>query len=228
MVRGGVLEAPSLPGELTVDEDAVDAAVAQLNQIHDTRKLELALALGSCVIDTFFGGDLEAFRRRGKGHQTFQALAQRGDLKPTYRFLLTSVAVLAQFEQMPSEVGRSLSLTHHKLLLPLEEPADKAALATTAVEKGLSTRELEREVRRIHPPASRPPSRGPKPLHPLLREMRQITRDVRSMAVHAQQYEPLEATQADEVLQGIDDIVGQLEDLRGLVDGLSSSRGARK
>jgi hypothetical protein len=139
----------ALRGEGDIDRGLLDEAVVSLNHIHASKGMELAREMGEYVVQAFFGGDLDAFHMRGRGHTTFRALAERKDLHVAYTTIWYSVKVLDQLRRLPARFAEDLPFTHHKLLLTVVDEGVKARLATRAVEKGLSSRELAAEVRKV-------------------------------------------------------------------------------
>jgi hypothetical protein len=155
-------EAPPLPGEEFVDEELVELTVGQLNDLHKSKGLETASAMGERVLAAFFDDDAQNFRERGKDHKSFRAMTQHGDLAVSYTFLYHAVGVVEQLRTLPPELGESLSFSHHKLLLPVRGRDAKLRLARRAVLKRLSVRAFDEEVRawRERHSAKQGPRRG--------------------------------------------------------------------
>ena len=82
-----------LPGELCEDVELVDRAVDEVNRLVNQGVLQTALAVGRYVVDHFFGGDYELFRRREAGHVSSRALAARERLTVTAADLWTAVNI---------------------------------------------------------------------------------------------------------------------------------------
>ena len=155
--------APALPGELTPDEALVDSVVTSLNAVWRAKGLELARALSQIVLDALFAGSARTFLDRRSRHASFRALAAREDLQVGYHALWTSVAVVAQLPALPAPAAEALPLSHHKALLLLADLAAKARLATEALDRGWSKRQLEAEVRKARTGEAAPPARPRKP-----------------------------------------------------------------
>ncbi len=130
-----------LPGEAAPDDALIDLAVAELNQIHRMKGLEAALAIGEYLAQTFFDGDPELFATHERGHASFRALSQREELNLSASSLWTSVAVLQQVRSLPPQLGARLSISHHRRLLVVKDPASKARLARSTVDEQLSVKE---------------------------------------------------------------------------------------
>ena len=137
----------ALPGEHVVDEELLGEVVSEINARYVRQGLKLAKSIGELLLDRFFGGDLGAFRNRGKRHLSLRALARRNDLQISYVQLWNCLSVLAQLRELPPQIGQSLSMHHHKALLPLRDASTKRALAERAVHDKLSYRQLQEEVR---------------------------------------------------------------------------------
>lgn len=141
--------APILPGEGTVDEELVDQVVARVNGLWAGKGLETARAIGEYVVETFFKGDPENFRVRGKKHVSFRKLAQREDLYPSYSWIWKAVSVVDQLRLLPENVAGTLPMSHHTLLLPVKDEGTKVELAKKAAEKHLTREQLASEVKKV-------------------------------------------------------------------------------
>lgn len=138
---------PTLPGEASVDDALVATVVARLNATLQHNGLETAKALGRIVLDAFFGGNPANFRDREKKHLSFRQLAERDDLQMSHVALWNAVALVEQLEQLPTDVGNALSVSHHRVLLTLHDAETKVDLAQQAVDEQLSKRVLAERVR---------------------------------------------------------------------------------
>lgn len=137
----------NLSGSSTIDEKLLSKAVSELNAIYVSKGIETARSIGTYVINTFFEGDIDLFRKKNKKHPTFRALASRDDLAFAFNTIWYSVAVLEQFRHLPKNIAESLSLAHHKLLLPVEDIETKKRLAQRAVIEKMSSREFAETIR---------------------------------------------------------------------------------
>lgn len=176
-----VTEAPQpLPGERSYDVSLLEQAVTDLNALYAVRGLDTARAVGRYVLSTFFNDDPEAFRGQGRQHVTFRGLAAREDLKMSYSFIWYSVAVLEQLSQLPEDVASALPLSHHRLLLPIEDLRLKEDLARQARDKGWSKRDLDRAIRELRGQSSlKKRSRGGRPPLPsFVKGLRQLEKAV--------------------------------------------------
>lgn len=166
---------PTLPGATTLDPHLLDAAVAEINRLHNAKGLELARAIGTYVVQALFNNNLDTFAATSREHLTFRALAQRDDLRVSYTSVWYSVAVLDQLRVLPDDIGAALPLTHHKLLVPVRDPQTKVRLAARAVEEQLTSREFAAEVKRARAQEN-PGARGGRRRRPLPAFVKGMTR----------------------------------------------------
>jgi hypothetical protein len=154
-----------LADELTGAEAAlVDASARWLRQTALRHGVEHAVEVRDHILNTYFDGDYAAFSDPSRGKpRSFTALCARGDLPYKHGTLYAWVRIGQQVDELPPGVGRELGPSHHRALLPLTDPAAKAALAQEAVEQELTVTELEARVR-----ATKPPSRAGRPPLPVV------------------------------------------------------------
>lgn len=158
-----------------------DGHLSQVNQLSQNRGLQGATKLGRYVLDTFFDGSPERFRREGKSNQTFRTVVQSPDLKASYSLLYYSVAVTEQLDQLPKNVGKKLSFSHHKLLLPVKDPRTKEAFARKVVDEDLSVRGLREVVARHRVEQASRIRRGRPPLPDFVKALNRLPRIVEQM-----------------------------------------------
>ncbi|MBX2800782.1 MAG: hypothetical protein KTR31_24080 [Myxococcales bacterium] len=211
-----------LPGELDVDPDLVRRALDHLNHIYAESTLQVALRVGRYVLDTFFDGDPEAFRRRGRGHATFTALADRSELHFSRVWLWRAVSVVTQIEQLPERTASALPFTHHTALLVVRDLDSKRALADRAATEGWPKRRLQEEVRR----ATRGQSRRGRPRLPMvvrkLNQIQRIAREIDELDVT----EDLDPHVASELVRPIEHLMARLAELQHQVADHSARQGA--
>jgi hypothetical protein len=157
-----------LPGEYDVDNALLDRTVQDLNHLYTAKGLETARDLGEYVLREYFGDDYHAFKKRNKKHVSFQQLAKRDDLQPSASFLWYAVNIVPQLRMLPETIASALPLSHHRLLLHVQDEERRVKLAEEAVEKGLSRRALEEKIRRTKKAPEGAP-RGRKPLPAFVR-----------------------------------------------------------
>jgi hypothetical protein len=156
---------PEMPGGGAVDQRLVDKAVAEINRLHRVKKFEAVQAIGDYVLGTFFEGKYDSFHHHGRKHASFRALAKHEGLEVSYVTLRNAVAFVEQMRLLPTRVANALPYSHHRALLPVASAEEKKALAEKAVEKGMSSRVLEQEVRKVRAKSGskRGPGRRPAP-----------------------------------------------------------------
>jgi len=209
---------PILPGESDLSPDLLDQAVAEINRIYVAKGLEMARTLGSYVLATFFGDDLDSFQSREKAHVTFRALAERPDLRVAYNTIWYSVAILGQLRQLPEDIAEALPLSHHKLLLPVHDEEAKEALARKAVEKGMSSRELADAIKKARKGKSTGAGRPPLPAFVKgLTRMAKAIELATSEAVDATTFATYSPEKARELVSGLDQQIEALQKLRDQV-----------
>ncbi len=162
------------PAHVAQDDALLDAAVRKINETYVRKGLEVALEIGRYLLDTFFGGSSAAFREGAAEHVSFRALAARDDLQMHHIWLWRAVAVVGQLEALPPAAATQLPLTHHTLLLPLQDDASKRDLAEQALAGGWSKRRLEQEVRRARQDEPSDRRGGRKPIPPFVKSIRRL------------------------------------------------------
>jgi len=208
--------APTLPGATTLDPTLLDAAVAEINRLHNTKGLELARAIGVYVVQAFFNNSLDTFAATNRKHLTFRALAERDDLRVSYTSVWYSVAVLDQLRLLPDDIGAALPLTHHKLLVPVRDPQTKAALATRAVEEQLTSREFAAEVKRARA-LENPGARGGRPPLPaFVKGMTRLRRAIELATSEVVSHETFDSYSPGQARQLMEELDGQITALEAL------------
>lgn len=152
--------------------------LSRVNELSQNRGLQGATALGRYVLDTFFDGSPERFRREGKSNRDFRTVVKSPGLKASYSLLYYSVAVTEQLEQLPKNVGKKLSFSHHKLLLPVKDPRTKEAFARKVVDEDLSVRGLREVVARHRVEQASRVRRGRPPLPDFVKALNRLPRIV--------------------------------------------------
>lgn len=212
--------AVTLPGEARTDDAVLTQAVQHINRLYTAKGLETARAIGSYVLETFFGSDPENFRKKGKKHVTFRKLAERDDLHVSYSFIWNAVAVVDQLKLLPENIAEALPLSHHRLLLPVRDPEKKLRLASEAVEKGLVKRQFEARVKTARAKELTGERRGRKPDPIILKRIKQLGKALAALAVErigADGVEGLTETQVKEALLDLDSVAERMTSLRAVL-----------
>ena len=79
-----------------------------------------------------------------------------------------------QVQQLPGDVAEALTLTHHRVLLAVDDAARKVQLATAAVSQGWTTDQLAEEVQKARPKDATKAGRPPLP--PNIKVLGQVQR----------------------------------------------------
>jgi hypothetical protein len=143
----------------------IDRVVVQLNAICKSATFDFAIAVGRLIITSFYGGQLDVWRRRGQKHASFRKLAKHPDLPMSPSALYRSVAIYELAERMGISRERRLSTSHLRLVLPLPS-ADQERLLRTADAEGWSVSRLRDEIA-AQPRAASSPRGGRKGRSPL-------------------------------------------------------------
>ena len=222
-VRSG----PPLQGEESLDPVLLDRAVAEINRIYASKGLETARTIGNYVVETFFGGELDAFHQREKRHTTFRALAEREDLHVAYNTIWYSVAVLEQLRLLPESIAEALPLTHHKLLLPVNDASAKVDLARRAIEEGLSSRDFAQVVKKACM-VKKGETRGGRPPLPAfakaITRLQQVVELATSEEVSADSFVHYSTDVARELVANMDQQIARLVELKAKVLAAAQAR----
>ena len=219
-------EVLDLPGATKVDDKLVDSAVEEINRLHSAKGLELARAMGEYLVKTFFGGDLDNFGVE-KSHASWRALANREDLQVSHSTLWFSVAILAQLRQLPEDVGTALSVSHHRLLVPVRDPKAKERVARKAVEQGLTVSQFEAEVAKVRKTEKR--SKGGRPaIPPHLKALRRLPRLLEPVSEFAVTTDDVELLGQDRMKELLADLEAQISTLRAAQNEIQTAlKGAK-
>jgi hypothetical protein len=161
---------------LAVDDDAVDAAVKEINKAYITGNLATARMIGGIIVERFFGGDLQSFHAGHRKNLTYRQLAKHPNLAPSTSSLWYSVAVYEHFRELDEAVAGALSLAHHRLLAHVEADT-RTALATRVIAEGLTVADLKISIRQAAPaPAPDQKKRGRPPIPAVVKGLSQATK----------------------------------------------------
>jgi len=125
-----------LVDEPTVSSDEIEIVVAHIKRLGRNASLEFALRVGAVIIHYFYGGDTEAWRRRGPKTVSFRRLAQHPELPLSPGSLYRSVALFELCERLraPSR-WEHLGASHLRLVLGLPESIQEKLLAAANTQR---------------------------------------------------------------------------------------------
>lgn len=120
----------------TADLATVEEAIGFINGLHTRAAFETACAIGSFLLDRFFGGDRTRFGEKRRHHKSYRALARHPALAVSTTYLWTSVAILEHAEVFPPELLERVPLTWHRALLALPTVAERQQLVEQVLDSG--------------------------------------------------------------------------------------------
>jgi ActR/RegA family two-component response regulator len=157
-----------------VEPDAsVDHVVRRLNAIGKRVTFALALSVGKLIIDSFYGGDLCAWRHRGAKDVSFRKLAKHPDLSMSASVLNRSVAIYELTCRLGINPHGHLSSTHLRVALPLKKDEQERVLRLAEAE-GWSVTRLSEEIEDVLRSTPPPIGGGRRRQAPLRRTLRAL------------------------------------------------------
>jgi hypothetical protein len=160
------VETTHLPTKITADTK-VERVVRQLNTICKAATFDFAMAVGKLIVDSFYSGDLEAWRSRGIKNVSFRRLAKHPDLPMSATALYRSTAIYEVWQRTGAAEWKHLSTSHVRLVLPLA-PGQQARLLQRAEANAWPVQRLREEIGAL--PLSNSASRGGRKRRPRLRK----------------------------------------------------------
>jgi hypothetical protein len=148
------------PAPPAIDPALLDSAVRFLQRAVHTSGLQLATHVSAYVVDTFFGGDPAGISSKDP-HKTasFAALCAHPDLPMGRAALYSLVRIGQQVRHLAPDIAESLSLSHHRALLTVENAAHKQHVARLAVQHAWSVAQLRETLLAENPPVGKPRGR---------------------------------------------------------------------
>ncbi|MFZ5479075.1 MAG: hypothetical protein ACOZNI_20060 [Myxococcota bacterium] len=210
-----------LPGEGAVEDLLLHRAAQEINRLYARGTLETACRVGEYVLDTFFDGDLELFRSRKRKHATYAALCRSGLVQVTPSFVWYCVHLDAQRELFPAATAEALSISHHKLLVHVQDVPLKQELAEEAVREGLTRDGLaERIEARKRPHVGGRRGRPPAPAFAkVLTKLKAVSVVAKGLPIDASGFNPAEVrTAIEEAERALDDIHAYFDELQDILD----------
>lgn len=165
------------PSSVAIDPEVLEGAVRFLQRAVHTSGLQLATQVSAYVIDTFFGGDPAGLSSKNP-HKTasFAALCAHPDLPMGQATLYGLVRIGQQVRHLPPDLAESLSLSHHRALLTVDNAAHKQHVARLAVQHGWSVAQLRATLAAEKPAVGKP--RGRPTLAPVVKWQAGVQRAV--------------------------------------------------
>jgi hypothetical protein len=145
----------------------VERVVRQLNAICKTATFHFALSVGKLIVDSFYSGDLAAWRSRGMKNVSFRRLANHPDLPMSATALYRSTAIYEVCQRAGASEWKHLSTSHVRLVLPLA-PNQQVRLLRQAEADGWPVQRLQEEI--VALPSSGSAKRGGRKKRPRLRK----------------------------------------------------------
>jgi len=209
-----------LPGEEFIDDRMMDRVVDQLNAIYISKGLEAAKEMGEYVLEEFFAGDLNAFHTRGRKHMSFRRLAGKQKLLASYTYIYNSVALVEQLRMLPENIGNALSISHHRALFTVADLGTKQELAKRTVERKMTVRMLNKEIKKCSNGRERKSKAGRPPLPGCVKEFRKIIRAIDAIDVGEFDEGVINRYPPEAARQLIDEMDDKLHQLRSYRDEL--------
>lgn len=141
-----------------VTEEMVEATAREISTRSRQVMLAFSYAVGELVIRRFYGGDMSAWRDRGRKAWSIRALAQRLDELGTMS-ASTLYRCIAGYELLSRMGGvasvQHVTATHVWAVLPVNDPDQQETLLRRADAAHWSVRELKRNVTQVRGVVSR-------------------------------------------------------------------------
>jgi hypothetical protein len=123
----------------------VERVVGQLNAICKNATFDFAMSVGKLIVESFYAGDIAAWRNRGNKDTSFRKLANHPDLPMSATALYRSTAIYELCERVGAGSWKHLSTSHVRLVLPLPM-AQQARLLQRAEVNGWPVQRLREEI----------------------------------------------------------------------------------
>ena len=129
--------------------EQVDRVVGELNRICKTATFDFAIHVGKLIVDSFYHGDLDAWRYRGSKDVSFRKIATHPDLPMSPSALYRSVAIYEVCARLGFRRWKHISTSHVRLVLPLRA-TDQLRLLQAAEHERWPVRALRGEIERSY------------------------------------------------------------------------------
>jgi len=161
MSTGNELTVVAAPAEIVSDSDRIEHVVRLINAVGKKLTFVLVVSVGKLVIEHFFAGDFQAWRKRHKKDVSLRKLSNHPALAMEPSELYRTVAMYELYQRVAIDPRGRLSTSHLRYCLPLPESEQERFLRRAEAE-GWSVAKLCDEIACARP--KRSVSRGgPKP-----------------------------------------------------------------
>jgi len=176
MSTGNELAVVTRPAEIVSEFDRIEHVVRLINAVGKRLNFILTLNVGKLVIEHFFGGDFEVWRKRGHKDISLRKLSNHPDLVLKAPELYRAVAMYELCHRLSITPRGRLSTTHLRYCLPLPPPEQERLLRGAEADRW-SVERLREEIARSGP--KRVAARGGrKPGSPLRKALRNLRRSL--------------------------------------------------
>ncbi len=200
-----------------VDDKVIDDVVRRLNDLVRLRGIELAVEMGRLVVDSFFGGDLDAYHSRGARDASLRKLAKHPKLGVSASTVHRAIETYAVQERMGNPDWKNLGVTHIRAVLALAD-SDQERLLTQAEEKGWTAERVESEASKARKKIA--DGRGRKPLLRFDKSIRHLGKffaDPDDSFGDTERIDELEDEQALSLFKTVSDAKAKLDELQKLL-----------
>ncbi len=123
-------------------DELVENVVLRLNAIRRAATFDFVMGVGALIVETFYSGDLTAWRMRGRKEASFRRLSRHPDLPMSSVALYRCVAIYEMCERLGIRNWKHVTTTHLRVVLPLP-PETQRQLLDAAESSCWSVRRIE-------------------------------------------------------------------------------------
>lgn len=136
-----------------VDDELVESVLLEIKKLYHQKTHETVYAIGQCLCDHFYGGDLERIRKKKPiAGKSLTSLSRRCEDEVTglsIAWLYASINLLVDRKNLLGcEEYEQLSISHKHALLQVKSVASKKTLVTEFTTKQLSVRQAIEQVKK--------------------------------------------------------------------------------
>ena len=158
-----------------ISNETIDEVVAEINSQVRLAPLELAMKIGKLLIDKFYSGNFDAWRKKGIKDNSFRKLSEREDLEISPAALYRSVSVYEMFERIGGvSTLKHLKASHYYAVLGLTDKQQKRLLKR-AESQTWPVRKIESEAKKVRKKRGKG---GRKPIPQFVKSIHQIQKFV--------------------------------------------------